>query len=79
MLARRSLNLIPQAKSVRQMLSAASSIETERPGAKFDGLLRSRMIMANGSLRDTAVYTIVASEWSMVKANLQWQLDKPKS
>lgn len=51
----------------------------ERLGAKLDGILRSNMIMANGSIRDTAVYSIIASEWPAVKANLTWQLEKPRS
>lgn len=51
----------------------------ERLGAKLDGVLRSNMIMANGSLRDTAVYSIIASEWPAVKANLTWQLEKPRT
>ena len=51
----------------------------ERLGAKLDGVLRSNMIMANGTIRDTAVYSIIASEWPAVKANLTWQLQKPRS
>lgn len=47
----------------------------ERLGAKLDGILRSHMILGNGSLRDTAVYSIIASEWAMVKGNLLWKLD----
>lgn len=50
----------------------------ERLGAKLDGVLRSHMIMANGSLRDTAVYSILAHEWPMVKANLNWLMEKPR-
>jgi RimJ/RimL family protein N-acetyltransferase len=50
----------------------------ERLGAKFDGTLRSHMKMANGTIRDTAVYSIIASEWPTVKANLTWMLEKPK-
>jgi RimJ/RimL family protein N-acetyltransferase len=50
----------------------------ERLGAKFDGILRSHMIMANGTVRDTAVYSIVASEWLTVEANLKWLLEKPR-
>jgi len=50
----------------------------ERLGAKLDGVLRSHMIMENGSLRDTAVYSITAAEWSMVRANLMWQMQKPR-
>jgi N-acetyltransferase len=51
----------------------------ERLGAKLDGVLRSHMIMANGTIRDTAVYSIIASEWPAVKANLTWQLEKPRA
>lgn len=50
----------------------------ERLGAKFDGILRSHMIMANGTIRDTAVYSIVAHEWPTVEAHLVWQLEKPR-
>lgn len=50
----------------------------ERLGAKLDGILRNHMIMPNGSLRDTAVYSILPHEWPAVKANLEWQLDKPR-
>ena len=48
----------------------------ERLGAKQDGILRNNMIMANGSFRDSAVYSIIASEWPSVKANLTWQLQQ---
>ena len=50
----------------------------ERIGAKLDGVLRSNMVIANGTIRDTAVYSIIASEWPAVKANLRWQLEKPR-
>lgn len=51
----------------------------ERLGAKLDGVLRANMIMQNGTIRDTAVYSIIASEWPSVKANLQFQLAKPRT
>ncbi len=50
----------------------------ERLGARLDGVLRNHMIMANGTLRDTAVYSIIASEWPMIKAHLRWQMEKPR-
>lgn len=50
----------------------------ERLGARLDGILRAHMIMANGTLRDTAVYSITAAEWPMVRANLIWQMEKPR-
>lgn len=50
----------------------------ERLGAKLDGILRSHTVMPNGTVRDTAVYSIIASEWPAVRANLTWMLDQPR-
>ena len=50
----------------------------ERLGAKLDGVLRNHQRASNGTLRDTAVYSIVASEWPTVRAHLQWQLVRPR-
>ena len=46
----------------------------ERLGAKFDGVMRNHQIAPNGTLRDTALYSIIASEWPTVKAHLTFQL-----
>jgi RimJ/RimL family protein N-acetyltransferase len=48
----------------------------ERLGAKQDGILRSHQVAANGTLRDTVVYSIIASEWPTVKAHLTYQLNE---
>jgi RimJ/RimL family protein N-acetyltransferase len=50
----------------------------ERLGAKQDGVLRSHQIASNGTLRDTVVYSIIASEWPTVKAHLTYQLEKAR-
>jgi RimJ/RimL family protein N-acetyltransferase len=50
----------------------------ERLGAKLDGILRNHSRAANGTLRDTCVYSITQSEWPTVKTHLRWQLDKPR-
>lgn len=50
----------------------------ERLGAKLDGVLRSHMVMADGSLRDTAVYSVIASEWPAVRNNLTWKMERPR-
>lgn len=50
----------------------------ERLGAKLDGILRSHQRYTNGTLRDTCVYSIIASEWPMVRAHLDWQIKKPR-
>ena len=50
----------------------------ERLGAKLDGVLRSHHInprpLAAGALRDTCVYSIIASEWPNVRTHLDYQL-----
>ncbi len=46
----------------------------ERLGAKLDGILRSHQRYANGTLRDTCVYSIIASEWPAVSAHLSHRL-----
>jgi RimJ/RimL family protein N-acetyltransferase len=48
----------------------------ERLGAKLDGILRNHQIAANGTLRDTCVYSIIAAEWPTVKAHLEFQLSR---
>jgi RimJ/RimL family protein N-acetyltransferase len=51
----------------------------ERLGAKLDGVLRSHQISPNGTIRDTCVYSIIASEWPTVRAHLDWQMTKPRA
>jgi RimJ/RimL family protein N-acetyltransferase len=58
------------------ILNRQSRRGIERLGAKLDGILRSHQIMPNGTLRDTCVYSIVASEWPTVKTHLAYELDR---
>ncbi len=51
----------------------------ERLGAKLDGVIRNHVRMADGSLRDTCVYSVIASEWPAVRSHLTWQLEKPRT
>jgi RimJ/RimL family protein N-acetyltransferase len=57
-------------------LNTQSRRAIERLGAQLDGILRSHQISANGTLRDTAVYSIVAAEWPTVRAHLEFQLER---
>lgn len=57
-------------------MNAQSRAAIERLGAKLDGVLRSHTRMANGSLRDTCVYSIIASEWSQVRSGLEHRLSR---
>jgi RimJ/RimL family protein N-acetyltransferase len=59
-------------------LNTQSRRAIERLGAQLDGILRSHIRAADGTLRDTAVYSITATEWPLIQTHLQWQLAKPR-
>jgi len=46
----------------------------ERLGAKLDGVLRNHQLGRDGTLRDTVVYSIIASEWPTVRLGLTERL-----
>lgn len=45
-------------------------------GATFEGIFRQHMIMPDGSLRDSAWFSVIKPEWPAVKAGLQGGLDR---
>jgi N-acetyltransferase len=47
----------------------------ERLGCRFEGVLRSHIIV-DGTSRDSAVYSIIASEWPELKARLIEKMDR---
>ncbi len=53
-----------------------SQAAIERLGAKRDAVLRNHMILPDGRIRDTVVYSILNSEWAGVKRNLQYMQTK---
>jgi RimJ/RimL family protein N-acetyltransferase len=59
-------------------LNTQSRRAIERLGAQLDGILRAHMRAADGTLRDSAVYSITAAEWPAVKSHLSWQLARPR-
>jgi N-acetyltransferase len=60
-------------------LNAQSRAAIERLGAKLDGVLRNHRVSANGTLRDTCVYSIIQSEWPTIKAHLTFLRDERRS
>lgn len=46
-------------------------------GATFEGIFRSHVIMPTGPLRDSAYYSVIASEWLAVRTHLEGLLDRP--
>jgi RimJ/RimL family protein N-acetyltransferase len=55
-------------------LNHASQAAIERLGAKRDGVIRHFGLRRDGTVRDTVLYSILASEWPGVKAGLQERL-----
>ena len=48
----------------------------QRIGAKEEGILRSHMVMRDGFIRNSVMYSIIASEWPSIKAALQAKIIK---
>lgn len=48
----------------------------EALGANRDGILRHHAVRADGSVRDTVMYSILASEWPDVRRHLEFRLDR---
>jgi len=57
----------------------ASRRAIERLGAKLDGILRNNQILPDGNIRDTCAYSIIVSEWPVVKTNLLWKLKQQRT
>ena len=47
-----------------------------RLGARFDGVLRAQRPASDGGIRDTAAFSILESEWPMIRRQLQSRLDQ---
>lgn len=54
----------------------ASRTAIARLGAKQDGVLRNHLRHSDGSVRDTVVFSIVATEWPAVKRHLRAKLEE---
>jgi RimJ/RimL family protein N-acetyltransferase len=60
-------------------LNTQSRRAIERLGAQLDGILRAHQLGPDGTLRDTAVYSITAADWPTVRNHIEWQLAKPRN
>jgi RimJ/RimL family protein N-acetyltransferase len=52
----------------------ASQRAIERLGARKDGVLRHHFARRDGSIRDSVMYSVIASEWPDVKRHLELRL-----
>ena len=59
---------------ITDYLNHASRNAILRLGAKEEGIMRSHMIMPNGRVRDSVLYSIIKNEWPGVKQNLEFKL-----
>lgn len=57
----------------------ASQAAIERLGARKDGVIRGHALRRDGTIRDTVMYSLRSGEWPEVKAQLLYQLDKPRN
>jgi RimJ/RimL family protein N-acetyltransferase len=64
----RRVNLKTDARNLRSRLAI------ERLGAHLDGVLPAHMPAADGGVRDTAMYSLLAYEWSATKSALERRL-----
>ncbi len=46
-----------------------------RLGAKFEGILRNQRILVDGSYRNTAIFSVIDTEWPAVKKALQEKME----
>lgn len=58
------------------VLNHASRQAIARLGAREEGLLRSHMIMRDGRVRDSVIFSIVQQDWPGVKLHLQHKLSR---
>ena len=61
------------------ILNLTSQRAIERLGARKDGVLRSHALRRDGSIRDTVMYSLLASEWPEVRARLRARLQAPSA
>ena len=58
-------------------LNTASRNAILRLGAKQEGVLRNHMVMPDGRIRDSVIFSLLDNEWPGVKQNLQYKLTEP--
>jgi len=56
------------------VLNTKSRAAIARIGAREEGVLRSHMVMRDGRIRDSVIFSVVAAEWNTVKEELARKL-----
>jgi RimJ/RimL family protein N-acetyltransferase len=61
---------------ITDYLNNASRNAILRLGAKEEGIMRSHMVMPNGRVRDSVLYSIVRHEWDGIREHLLFKLNQ---
>jgi RimJ/RimL family protein N-acetyltransferase len=61
-----------QLKTDRRNLQSQAALK--KLGAQFEGFLRKHIVMPDGYLRDTAMFSVIREEWPALKASLNTRL-----
>lgn len=56
------------------VLNQKSRTAIERIGAQYEGILRNHMVMPDGRIRDTVVYSIIKKDWAVCKSLFEEKL-----
>jgi RimJ/RimL family protein N-acetyltransferase len=56
------------------VLNSASRAAIARLGAQQEGVMRSHMVMRDGRIRDSVLFSVLTSEWPAVKRGLEQKL-----
>ncbi|MDX2165381.1 MAG: GNAT family protein [Gammaproteobacteria bacterium] len=55
-------------------LNIPSQNALQKIGIKHEGILRNHMLLSNGRIRNTYVYSVIPEEWPMIKQNIERML-----
>ncbi len=61
---------------ITDYLNATSRNAIQRLGAKQEGILRNHMVMPDGRVRDSVVFSIINHEWPGVRQGLEYKLSR---
>lgn len=57
------------------VLNTKSRNAISRIGAREEGTLRSHMVMRDGRIRDSVMFSVIGAEWPLLKRSLELKLD----
>jgi N-acetyltransferase len=61
---------------ITDVLNTQSRAAIKRLGASEEGILRSHMVMRDGRIRDSVIYSLIPDEWPSVRETLQRKMQR---